>query len=36
LKTAPGGTVKIGVLNGLCGKAGVLATTPETATLKIL
>jgi len=36
LQSAPGETVKIGVINGLCGRAEVLATTPESAQLKIL
>ena len=36
LKSAPGDTVKIGVIDGACGKAEVLATTPENAQLKIL
>ena len=36
LKPAPGDLLKIGVVNGLCGKAQVLATTPESASLRVL
>ena len=36
LKTPPGGEVKIGVLNGSCGKAGVLATRTDAAYLRVL
>ena len=35
LKSAPGDTIKIGVIDSACGKAEVLATTPENAQLKI-
>ncbi|MCL1887354.1 MAG: 16S rRNA (uracil(1498)-N(3))-methyltransferase [Kiritimatiellaeota bacterium] len=36
LKLAPGGVLKIGVVNGFAGTAEVLESTPETARLRIL